>query len=212
MSLLRRMLCQIYAARLSLLENLLCHASQVRDVLVESWALRLVLSEHTAQRPLDLSSLFAANALDARRLDPARGSAAAAVAADSRSSGADIGKFDGWHGPPNTAAAEAIVERSETGREERRAGKGERRKRKAELRAERRERKRRRRRRRSSDSDDSDLLPYGASEGSEGKEARWEVMVGCRRLQFAESEAAEELSAAAAQVWLQWVWRTTERT
>lgn len=181
-------------------------------MLVESWALRLALSEHTAQRPPDLSSLFAANALDARRLDPARGSAAAAVAADSRSGGADIGDFDGWHGPRNTVAAKAIVEGSETGQEERGAGKSERRKRKAELRAERRERKRRRRRRRSSDSDNSDLLPYGASEGSEGREARWEVTVGARRLQFAEAEAAEELSAAATQIWLQWVWRATERT
>ena len=212
MILLRHMWCPLHAHCLILLENLLCHASQVRDVLVESWALRLALSEHTAQRPPDLSSLFAANTLDAQRLDPARGSAAAAVAADGRSDGAHMGDPDWRHDPPNTVAAEAAIQGSETGREERRAGRSERRKRKAELRAERRERKRRRRRRRSSDSDDSDLLPYGASEGSGGRKARWEVMVGCRRLQFAESEAAEELSAAAGQVWLQWVWRTTERT
>ena len=176
-------------------------------MLVESWALRLALSEHTAQRLPDLSSLFAANALDARRLDPAHGSAAASVAADSRSGGADMGEFFGRHNPANTAAVE-------TGQEERGAAKSERRKRKAELRAERRERKRRRRRRRSSDSDDNDSLPYGASKGTGGREARWrwEVTVGSHRLQFAEPEAAEQLSAAATQLWLQWVWRTTEKT
>ena len=181
-------------------------------MLVEFWALRLVLSKHAAQRPSSLSSLFAANALECRRHDPLHEAAAAATASGSRRCGASVGGSGDRPAPPDTSAAEAASDGSRRGRKESRAGKAERRKRKAEMRAERRERKRRRRRRRgsSSDSDVSDSLPHGISGGIE-REARWEVIVGRRRLQFADSQAADELSAAAVQTWLEWVWKTIER-
>lgn len=179
---------------------------------MEFWALRLALADHVSACSADLGSLFTANGLTHRRLNPPAEASAAADASDSGDGGAGSGMALGDVTGDSARRGRDGVPQGEgpVGRHERRQmSKAERRERKRERRSDRRERKRRRRQCSSSRSS-----PESVSADALGKrglaEPAWEVRVGSRQLRCTPSRAAEQLSDAAVHAWLTWLWQRTE--